>query len=297
MLHEDVLTDNEDDLTDFEMLFLERSTEDEYFVFQNIEMVTIDMDKCKVIFHYSCSNGVDFLSELYLNVPVDAVNLLLCFNIGMCVLTWYWMAVGTPLIVIHADVFGNLHIDQQRKLQIIQYWELVIYNMMAEYIFVNNLGNTLNNDIRIRFSDTVVDAPQEATGAERGSELDDSTTVSCSPPSTPDIHGDVPPTSTGVTLVPIGGGKDSIVVWHLTPSSQPCTHIAHVADGYSEYLNNSRISQVMKNMYSANIHVVIHEFNYEYIYNHKRSYISTCGHPWAALVLFDMLLVCIYIFM
>lgn len=41
--------------------------------------------------------------------------------------------------------------------------------------------------------------------------------------------------------------------------------------------------------------VVRHEFHNDTIYLKKRSYLRPCAHPWAALVLFDSILVSTYV--
>ena len=41
------------------------------------------------------------------------------------------------------------------------------------------------------------------------------------------------------------------------------------------------------------LYTVIHDNKYDYLAHRTRSYMEPCGHPWAALVLFDSLLVCV----
>lgn len=79
----------------------------------------------------------------------------------------------------------------------------------------------------------------------------------------------------------------------------------YVSDGMFEFSLNYRLPAIIDTMASltnnesskdanAAVIVVKHEFIDENFRRLSRSYLEPCGHPWAAVVLFDTLLVRIY---
>ena len=71
------------------------------------------------------------------------------------------------------------------------------------------------------------------------------------------------------------------------------THLLHIADGLLEFEHNWRIQSVLQ-LTGRPCTLVKHEFSYAAIEKHAVSYLRREGHPWAALCLFDGVLVCIF---
>lgn len=85
------------------------------------------------------------------------------------------------------------------------------------------------------------------------------------------------------------GGKDSLVVWNELNSRYE-THLLHVADGLYEFEDNWRLQTVLKTT-ERPYTVLKHDFKYSEIAKYASSTLRREGHPWAALCLFDALLV------
>jgi len=103
-------------------------------------------------------------------------------------------------------------------------------------------------------------------------------------------------------LVPIGGGKDSLVVWHMSTRSDggsaagdgqdECEppQLLYVADGLTEFEESWRLKAVCSEA-GGRLHLVRHVIQNENFQRTAKSFLVPCGHPWAALVLFDAVLV------
>eukprot|EP01034_Spumella_vulgaris_P022051 gene22051-28146_t len=87
------------------------------------------------------------------------------------------------------------------------------------------------------------------------------------------------------------GGKDSLVAWHLATQLGMLPHLMYVADGMHEYSDSWRLNAVVRET-ECPFQLVRHNFSDDNFRKHCRSYLEPCGHPWAALVLFDAVLVC-----
>jgi hypothetical protein len=100
-------------------------------------------------------------------------------------------------------------------------------------------------------------------------------------------------------IVPLGGGKDSIVAWHLAVQTRDeyyyPPHLLYVCDGLYEYEGNWRLQKIVDTMSEIRSDqtksIVRHDFNDRNFQRYSRSFLHPCGHPWAALVLFDSVLV------
>jgi hypothetical protein len=90
------------------------------------------------------------------------------------------------------------------------------------------------------------------------------------------------------------GGKDSLVVWQMMQEAKEKVLLVYVADGLSEYESHRRLSKIVA-LTESPVQLVKHDFAYEEIEEHAKSYCIPCGHPWAALVMFDNVLVCLTI--
>lgn len=104
--------------------------------------------------------------------------------------------------------------------------------------------------------------------------------------------------------------EDSIDSSILT---RPFLSLLHVADGQHELNDNWRIRSIAAKAQQLTMtdlspwcccsssssssdvvvpyHTIVHEFQYDRLRSHGVSYLQPCGHPWAALVVFDAVLV------
>lgn len=99
------------------------------------------------------------------------------------------------------------------------------------------------------------------------------------------------------------GGKDSLVVWHMARAGGERPLSVYVSDGPLEFALNWRLPAIVQAMrvaegrgddaadVDAAVVVVKHVFVDDNFRRLSRSYLEPCGHPWAAVVLFDALLV------
>lgn len=102
------------------------------------------------------------------------------------------------------------------------------------------------------------------------------------------------------------GGKDSLVVWQQILSQGHIPILLYCCDTLYEYEANNRI-QTLINLTSKShnsdsqkghnsdpsspVYIIRHDFKCDVFDKYVLSYLYPCGHPWAALVLFDSLLV------
>jgi len=92
-------------------------------------------------------------------------------------------------------------------------------------------------------------------------------------------------------LLPLGGGKDSLVAWYIARTQNKDPVLTYVCDDEDEYNDSWRLKKVVRTI-GTNVHLVKHIFKNPLFEQHARSYLKPCGHPWAALVMFDSVLTC-----
>lgn len=97
-----------------------------------------------------------------------------------------------------------------------------------------------------------------------------------------------------------------MVVWQLAREQGERPLSVYVSDGMFEFSLNTRLPAIVQHMQSvlfpnslvtdeseaSGLILVKHIFMDEEFRRLSRSYCEPCGHPWAAVVLFDSLLVC-----
>lgn len=262
-----------DDETDLEVLFRSRNVDDEIFYFESIsKCYDIPSNETTVTFHFNFANDVQIFSHLYLEGVISSDCDDIIRSIGMCVLCWFYMGFATKKLVIRRAVALN---SAQ-----IPFWLELYDNVLREFMFVHHLlwkldivfeestTNELQNDIKFNeFLNTTKD----------------SSTI----------------------LLPLGGGKDSLVAWNLfmksadvdaTGNTCPNPALLYVTDTRYEYESNSKLQKLVEIIQSHHIgtklHIVRHNFHCDDFESYAKSFCKPCGHPWAALVLFDALLVC-----
>lgn len=261
-------------------LFHQRASEDEVFIFQNIIVHEHPhSDGLCVDFVFSFCSDHTFTSTYsiqHLSLELTTQTYQALFNIGMCIATWYWMAYATQRIHISETVCAVVGMTESMRM----YWEEVYANVLAEYMYVNKLAFT---KITITYTPALLPLSQHTGRAGAAA----------------------PRSKTYSTIVPLGGkplrvpawfspspltllgGKDSLVVWHMKAATQPL--LVYVADGYEEYALNHRLEDIVQATGCDKL-IIRHDFAYPTIGDACRSYLTPCGHPWAALVLFDCVL-------
>jgi hypothetical protein len=167
------------------------------------------------------------------------------------------------------------------------FWEEALHGILTEYLYVNRSRLNGMSEIHIQW------------GREQTEKI-----VADSEKQIETQNVDVPSIETRASrkvLVPIGGGKDSLVVWHLThqqqqqqqqESERPIeTSLLYVSDGFYEYESNTRLQELISCTSVPNMTLVKHHFHDSQFLKYSHAYLEPCGHPWAALVLFDASLI------
>ncbi len=140
------------------------------------ERFTIDYGKdfLKLRFFYTVSD-ISFTSEVQLPVPTNGVSISdiepFVFNLGLVEMLSYWKATCSPQIMIKA---GFLSKDQKK------WWHNLLINGLGEFFFTNKIDFTVPEFVTI---DSITGAPYALYTKKHAK----------------------------TTLIPIGGGKDSIV--------------------------------------------------------------------------------------
>jgi len=140
-----------------------------------------------ISFAFSVPPDIQFQPRLVIkNVPKKSVDENLIFQLGMIELLSYWKATCSPEIIVNA---GALNTDQ------IKWWKDLLNKGMGEFFYVNRITFTAPDFVNII-------APSSSPSA---------------PPASP--AGGTNLKLKNKTLVPLGGGKDSIVSLELLKNS------------------------------------------------------------------------------
>ncbi|CAE7795844.1 murL [Symbiodinium sp. CCMP2592] len=229
-----------------------------------INFVYTDCDEVEI--HSQCFLPDELLRGLDSDAPLKQVEVAV-LHIGLVVLAWYWMAFGHQRVVISA---GYLNDEQ------VAWWEWFYAQCFAEFAIVNGF-----TEEQIRVS-VEVDAPQQVDGG----------CLVHAPERKP-----IPSSDSGEArvLCLLGGGKDSLVVHQMlqdTGVTSPTWF--YVGDGRKEFQGSWRLQTVVERSGSP-VLVMAHDFQTEALAKLRRSKrrLQPCGHPWAALVGFDAVLVAI----
>ena len=198
------------------------------------------------------------------------------FSIGMCVLCWFWMGFACRDIAISDKLVSHLKFTQEMR----QFWTECLNGILAEFMYVHrSLLAFTEIELRWGFDQRVDNNMDEAIHSYRAKPL----------------RSDVKEKISKSVLVPIGGGKDSLVVWHLANEmllNDEKPLLLYVNDEHYNLDVNYRLHDLLRCTNSPCI-FVRHDFRCQTFLKYSRSYFQPCGHPWAALVLFDSLLVAI----
>ena len=158
------------------------------FIYKNYEIIPFE-DKYEINFYYSLNNEIDFCNKMYIytknfNFKIDILNPAvqnILFNIGIAECISYYKLTCSPIIYIQC---GKLN-DFQKT-----WWSKLIYNGLGELRYLNGFENI----------------PQEEFIQIQSNQDINSTNNYIDTSYTKDNIGN---------LVPIGGGKDSIVTLEL----------------------------------------------------------------------------------
>ena len=172
------------------------------------------------------------------------------FSLGMVELVSYWKITCSPQVMVEA---GSLSEEQ------IRWWKELYYNGLGEFFYVNHIDTaSLDNFMEIR-----------CTAAEE--------TVACEPSAEPLSH------APGV-LVPIGGGKDSVVTLELLRQSGLPLY-GYIINPRGATVNTARVAGLDE----AHLLSVKRTLDKNMLELNRQGYLN--GHtPFSALVAFSSLL-------
>jgi UDP-N-acetyl-alpha-D-muramoyl-L-alanyl-L-glutamate epimerase len=256
--------------------------EKEYFAFEDMKIMEKDTGgPLIVIFYYSICGERFFKSPMHLDSRWSVEDLdksamrVLLFSIGMSVLPWFWFGFGCPRILIKRKVVPKL------SLSALAFWREAYDNILAEYLYLN--VDRLPWEVQLDYeSDTVTETGPDDSERELRSENDRKMN--------PELI-EITPCQDYDVLVPIGGGKDSLVVWNKAVQAGKRPALMYVADGLEEYENSWRLRYIMKYAGGNVPSLVKHVFLDDVWLQVSRTSLTEEGVPWAMLVLFDSLLV------
>jgi hypothetical protein len=169
----------------------------------------------------------------------------------------------------------------------LSFWQETYDNAMLEFLYLNNL----EDGVVLVQGDSMEDKEDEVDGEDdEGCEVGMIRTAAdgCNDAA---AKFSFVPSSANKVLVPIGGGKDSLVVWHSCMAAGQDPALVYVADGKEEFDESWRLRRIMAvagegRPYSLCRHVFADDMWLRF----SRSTLTEEGHPWAMLVLFDSLL-------
>jgi hypothetical protein len=142
------------------------------------------------------------------------------FCIGMCVLPWYWMGYGCERIVINSNICPY-------SSSLLEFWQTLYSNVLLEFLHCNKTAEFP----KLFFSDqtfTGLPVPLSISTSCRGSAEEDKED------------------SEGSVLVPIGGGKDSLVVWHLNSKRGRRVDLFYVTDETEDFSRDWRLQEISR---------------------------------------------------
>ena len=163
--------------------FNEFRTEHPVFTYDRYEIVN-QAEKIVITYYFSLGNFVTFTPKwefikkhTKLNYEQEEIVNKLAFNLGLVELISYWKCACSPLVQIKA---GTMNEEQ------IAWWKLQYYLGLGEFFYTNGIDTTIENFMKIEAM------PEPSASNYSKTEF----------------------TKTGC-MIPIGGGKDSVVTLEL----------------------------------------------------------------------------------
>lgn len=167
--------------THHQQKFLQLREEYPFFEYQNYTF-TEEADGFRIHFNFNLANKFSFSPETYIpkksfiQLPENESHLRwLVFHIGMVELISYWKASCSPLVIIRCFQLDDLQIA---------WWKKLYFNGLGEFFYTNNIQISQEN-----FMDLRCDSSRKGKA----------------------VKTELMP----VTIVPVGGGKDSAVTIEL----------------------------------------------------------------------------------
>lgn len=246
--HDDRRDSNSSSESDFGGLFDEVDPKSSIFYFDRMTIHRNEEDNyTQVIFTYSYMHKYNFESKLYIPSYVPRNLDKIIFSIGMCHLLWYWMGFGTDLI----QISNNYSISESTR----SFWE-VFYNTVTlefKYLHPSISKITLQNSTQesdppfIQESSIPLFAYTEQPNYRQGipitippMSVKDKSNSSTSSSSSDDDR----------VLCPLGGGKDSLVVWKQCIDKECVPVLLYCCDTLYEFEANWRVQKLARRMQS-----------------------------------------------
>lgn len=162
--------------------FLELRKNNPIFTYENFDFSIINECNIAIVFHFSIGENIHFYPKTVLNTgkyaafPYDQATLQgLIFHIGMIELISYWKAACPPVVHIKEYSLSN----QQQ-----QWWKKLYWKGLGEFFYQNGIQSNYENFLHFSFDEKAT--PISSFSYQQISESDR-------------------------VIVPIGGGKDSVV--------------------------------------------------------------------------------------
>lgn len=164
------------------------------FVYESYEY-QVQPDGLHIVFTFRIGEDICFKPAahiparrfLRLDQPQEVMDTLV-FNIGMIELVSYWKSVCPPKVTVRCGMLS----DSQKA-----FWKKIYYNGLGEFFYINGISATMEDFMTI-------------------------STIERSDVQTFGHSENLPPfKSDNLYLVPIGGGKDSVVTLELLQELQP----------------------------------------------------------------------------
>lgn len=154
------------------------------FVYESYQY-DVQPDGLHIVFDFRIGQNIHFAPTAFIpsrrflnmNQPAQVLDTLV-FNIGMIELISYWKCACPPVVDVRCAHLAN---DQ------IPFWKKIYYNGLGEFFYINGIQATIDDFMTIRSNESLPLMAPVSSNA---------------------------PTTTN-TLVPIGGGKDSVVTLEL----------------------------------------------------------------------------------
>lgn len=196
------------------MTYSELRTKYPKFIYDKFEYI-LSGNKLNIKFHFSIPPDHEFTHKLSINLPeLKGLNELkvlevLIFNVGLSLIPSYWKTTCSPIIEINAKC--QLTNDQM------QFWKKLLIKGMGEYFYKNQIDFTPPNFLSIISSGSSLSTEHLPAGRQAQSLTSNAQSV----------------------LVPIGGGKDSIVTLELLKK-----HFTVTALGINPHPNFQKITEI-----------------------------------------------------
>ncbi|MFA6806482.1 MAG: hypothetical protein WCR29_03595, partial [Bacteroidales bacterium] len=147
-----------------------------------------DSSKIILYFEFECGEHIFkpqiefYVNKFFIQDRVDSDSIsILAFNIGMIELISYWKAFASPVLMVETG-----HLTEKQ----IKFWKKLYFNGLGEYFYLNSIDTNIDDFI------TIISSDKEYSKLSFGKEINNNRVI-----------------------VPIGGGKDSVVTLELLRKS------------------------------------------------------------------------------